>query len=90
MKKTGIELLREDERNGKFAPSQYWADRERVNKIFSLKSVLCGHCDKFMKCTCPREQWINTPTISDAGCTQFERNMFTQSEIDRLQREGEK
>ena len=48
----------------------YWEDRERFNRLYEL-SKLCGHCDKWMKCICPREKHGRKPLCNTPGCSQF-------------------
>ena len=63
----------------------YWQKRERVNKLHELKFDLCGHCDEWMKCTCPREKTGRKPSCAEWGCNQFRRDSFTQDLIIRYE-----
>lgn len=67
----------------------YWEDRDRINRLHELKAETCGHCEKWMKCTCPRERWSRTPTYNDRGCDGFSRCVDIQETIDGTsKREG--
>jgi len=62
----------------------YWEDRKRFNRIHELRSELCGHCDQWMKCTCPREKRGGKPSCCEPGCSQFVRSAATERLIQEL------
>ena len=59
----------------------YWEDRERFNRLHELRLELCGHCDTWMKCTCPREKHGRKPSCNAPGCSQFIRSASTERQI---------
>ena len=64
----------------------YWEDRERFNRLHELRSELCGHCDKWMKCTCPREKPPGgKPSCNTPGCSQFIRSASTERQINSVE-----
>ena len=63
----------------------YWAERERTNRLHSLKLKLCGHCDFWMKCTCPREKAGRKPSCGSHGCASFVQDQHTKKLIAELE-----
>lgn len=70
--------------------SEAQIDEVVMNRIYQFKQKICGNCETWMKCTCPRESWESTPTIGSIACAEFVLSRYTLKEIVVLESEGEK